>query len=173
MTMPALEIEHAYRRCEEITREEAANFFYGIRLLPKSKRQAMSAVYAFARRSTTSATATSTPRPSSPRSTPSAACSPTSPPGGPDSAEDAVAVGLAHAYRHYELPLDALEHLVDGVQADVLGTTYETVRRAARLLPARGRLDRTPVPGDLHRSDRPRLATAHRSWPTTSGSRCS
>ena len=50
MTIPALEIEHAYRRCEEITREEAANFFYGIRLLPRSKRQAMSAVYAFARR---------------------------------------------------------------------------------------------------------------------------
>jgi len=44
------ELAHAYRRCEEITREQAANFHYGIRLLPRDKRVAMSAVYAFARR---------------------------------------------------------------------------------------------------------------------------
>ena len=50
MTMPALELDLAYRACEEITRREAANFHYGIRLLPRDKRQAMSAVYAFARR---------------------------------------------------------------------------------------------------------------------------
>ena len=48
--MPAIEIEYAYRECEQITRREAANFFYGIRLLPSAKRHAMSAVYAFARR---------------------------------------------------------------------------------------------------------------------------
>ena len=40
----------AYQRCEEITRTEARNFSYGIRLLPKAKRQAMSALYAMARR---------------------------------------------------------------------------------------------------------------------------
>ena len=49
MTVPALELELAYRTCEDITRREAANFHYGIRLLPRDKRQAMSAVYAFAR----------------------------------------------------------------------------------------------------------------------------
>ena len=48
--MPAVELECAYRACEEITKREAANFHYGIRLLPRDKRQAMSAVYAFARR---------------------------------------------------------------------------------------------------------------------------
>ena len=40
----------AYRHCEEVTRERAENFFYGIRLLPPDKRRAMCAVYAFARR---------------------------------------------------------------------------------------------------------------------------
>ncbi len=50
MTVAALETEQAYRRCEQITRVAAANFYYGIRLLPRSKRYAMSAVYAFARR---------------------------------------------------------------------------------------------------------------------------
>jgi phytoene synthase len=126
MTIPALEIEHAYRRCEEITREEAANFFYGIRLLPRSKRQAMSAVYAFARRvddigdgelpHEAKLAALEAER----RLIADLAA------GGPETAEDPVAVGLGHAYRHYGLPLDALDQLVDGVEADVLGTSYET-----------------------------------------------
>lgn len=45
-----MEIADAYLRCEEITREEAKNFSYGIRLLPDGKQRAMSALYAFARR---------------------------------------------------------------------------------------------------------------------------
>ena len=44
------DLERAYQACEEITRLEARNFAYGIRLLPESKRRAMSALYAFARR---------------------------------------------------------------------------------------------------------------------------
>jgi phytoene synthase len=44
------ELAAAYARCEEITKNEAKNFAYGIRLLPLPKRQAMSALYAFARR---------------------------------------------------------------------------------------------------------------------------
>ena len=47
---PMIALEIAYARCEEITRAEARNFSYGIRLLPLDKRQAMSALYAFARR---------------------------------------------------------------------------------------------------------------------------
>jgi 15-cis-phytoene synthase len=37
-----------------------------------------------------------------------------------------VAVALAHAYRYYDLPLEALEDLIEGVELDVLGTRYET-----------------------------------------------
>src|SRR3984957_6811349 len=40
----------AYRLCEEITWSQARNFSYGIRLLPPPKRNALAAVYAFARR---------------------------------------------------------------------------------------------------------------------------
>ena len=43
-------VTEAYRACEEITKVEAKNFSYGIRLLPPPKRAAMSALYAFARR---------------------------------------------------------------------------------------------------------------------------
>ncbi len=42
--------EEAYFRCEAITKRNAANFFYGIRLLAPERRRAMCAVYAFARR---------------------------------------------------------------------------------------------------------------------------
>ena len=42
--------EEAFRHCELITRGQARNFAYGIRLLSRPKRQALSAVYALARR---------------------------------------------------------------------------------------------------------------------------
>ena len=40
----------AYSYCEAVTGQQARNFAYGIRLLPTSKRRAMSALYAFSRR---------------------------------------------------------------------------------------------------------------------------
>ena len=42
-------VVRAYAECERITRTEARNFAYGIRLLPPDKRAALSAVYAFSR----------------------------------------------------------------------------------------------------------------------------
>ena len=45
-----MDVRAAYRHCEQITRSQATNFSYGIRLLPPAKRRALSAVYAFARR---------------------------------------------------------------------------------------------------------------------------
>jgi phytoene synthase len=41
--------EQAYAQVEQLTRERARNFSYGIRLLPKPKRRAIAAIYAFAR----------------------------------------------------------------------------------------------------------------------------
>ena len=68
-TLPAIEVDMAYGACEEITRREAANFYYGIRLLPRDKRRAMSAVYAFARRVDDIGDGDDERRRSSPRST--------------------------------------------------------------------------------------------------------
>jgi 15-cis-phytoene synthase len=125
-TMPALEVEYAYRACEQITRREAANFFYGIRLLPRPKRQAMSAVYAFARRvddigdgdladdAKLAALATERERLDALAG------------GDGNEPVDPVAVALAHAQLHYDLPLDALALLIDGVELDVRGARYDT-----------------------------------------------
>jgi 15-cis-phytoene synthase len=43
-------VDEAYAEVERITRREARNFAYGIRVLPRDKRRAISAIYAFARR---------------------------------------------------------------------------------------------------------------------------
>src|SRR5437870_8548282 len=50
MTRAGAELDAAYAHCEALTRRRAANFYYGIRLLPAQRRRAMCAVYAFARR---------------------------------------------------------------------------------------------------------------------------
>jgi 15-cis-phytoene synthase len=43
-------VQQAYDEVERLTRREARNFAYGIRVLPREKRRGISAVYAFARR---------------------------------------------------------------------------------------------------------------------------
>ena len=124
MTMPALEVEHAYRECERITRREAANFSYGIRLLPRPRRQAISAVYAFARRvddigDGELATEEKLAALSAERQSLATVA-------GDGDGDGPVTVALAHARRHYDLPLEALELLIDGVELDVRDTRYET-----------------------------------------------
>jgi phytoene synthase len=42
-------VQQAYTEVERITRREAKNFAYGIMVLPRAKRQAIAAIYAFAR----------------------------------------------------------------------------------------------------------------------------
>jgi 15-cis-phytoene synthase len=133
MTMPALEVELAYRASEDITRHTAANFYYGIRLLPREKRQAMSAVYAFARRVDDIGDGEGEGLEKlaaldAERATLGAIASEA---GTRDRAPsqwrgDPVAVALADARTRFDLPLEALELLIEGVELDVRGTRYET-----------------------------------------------
>jgi phytoene synthase len=46
-TTPGLEQSQAY--CEQLTRSQARNFYYGLKLLPEPKRSAMFAIYAYMR----------------------------------------------------------------------------------------------------------------------------
>lgn len=133
MNAPAIEIDRAYERCDEITRRAAANFYYGIRLLPRPKRQAMSAVYAFARRVDDIGDGQQLERDqqmaalADQRRRLSALTD-----GGWGAVRldaaggDPVITALAHARWHYDLPLEALGLLIDGVELDVLGAQYET-----------------------------------------------
>jgi phytoene synthase len=118
----------AYARCDEITRAEAKNFAYGIRLLPPPKRQAMSAVYALARRiddigdgdlpadqklaaldgvRIQVGTITDTHR-------------------SPDT-DDPVLVALADAAARYPIPLAAFDDLIAGCEQDSRKDAYASI----------------------------------------------
>lgn len=117
----------AYTYCEAVTGRQARNFSYGIRLLPPGKRRAMSALYAFSRRvddigdGPLSAAAKETrlaeARAVLTRIREDAVA---------EDDTDPVAVALGHAARHYPIPLEALDELIDGVLMDVRGRTYAT-----------------------------------------------
>ncbi|MGH2873699.1 MAG: phytoene/squalene synthase family protein, partial [Solirubrobacteraceae bacterium] len=127
MIAPALEREFAYRACEEITRREAANFHYGIRLLPRDKRRAMSAVYAFARRIDDIGDEQGEPACKlKALGVQRAKLAAIQGDGAGCLADDPVIVAIADAHERFDLPLDALEALIAGVELDVHGTSYET-----------------------------------------------
>jgi 15-cis-phytoene synthase len=117
-----VKLEQAHQHCEAVTRERAANFFYGIRLLPPDKRRAMYAVYAFARRvddigdgdlpAAEKLRLLAGERAAVVRM-------------GRD-ADDPVLAALGDACARFGLPVDALTDLIDGVEMDVREVRYET-----------------------------------------------
>jgi 15-cis-phytoene synthase len=143
----------AYRSCEQITRRSAANFYYGIRLLPLHKRHAMCAVYAFARRiddigdgplepvrklallddakRAVHRLSTANGLAQADREDPVGDGEGSSghlhvqggPAHGPGA--DPVLLALADARLRFALPLDALGDLIEGVRMDVEGVAYE------------------------------------------------
>jgi phytoene synthase len=114
-------VSDAYRVAAAVTKREARNFYYGIRLLPPAKRAALCAVYALARRiddigdgpgSTEDKTARLEVLRG--RLADSAATG------------DPVLVAIADAAARFPIPMSAFEELLDGVAMDLLGTTYAT-----------------------------------------------
>ena len=112
----------AYAECERITTEQARNFSYGIKLLPPPKRRSLSAVYSFARRvddigvgdesADQRLTGLAEVREQLHR---------LDRPG-----DDPVLVALADTALRTGLPIPAFHELIDGCEADVRGTRYET-----------------------------------------------
>ncbi|HVA53347.1 MAG TPA: squalene/phytoene synthase family protein [Acidimicrobiales bacterium] len=118
-----MSIEDAYAYCELITRREAKNFAYGIRLLRRPERQALSAVYALARRIDDIGDGDGTAEEKivglkrvrhdleaiDPRT------------------DDLVLAAVADAARRYQLPMGCFGEIIDGCEMDVNGTSYETI----------------------------------------------
>ncbi|HYK33256.1 MAG TPA: presqualene diphosphate synthase HpnD [Streptosporangiaceae bacterium] len=118
----------AYRRCEQITRQQAKNFSYGIALLPGPKRRALSAVYAFARRIDDIGDGTMSPEDKiaaleRARTQVNALSQHDH---GADIADDEVLVALRDAAARFPIPIEAFGELIDGCEADVRGTSYAT-----------------------------------------------
>jgi 15-cis-phytoene synthase len=149
-------VADAYTSCRAITKDQARNFYYGIRLLPADKRDALCAVYALARRiddigdgdlpidGKTAAIAqlrvsldglgTSSAERSTSAFGPVLAVRQRDrdqrdlrgEARGSPSGWDPVMVAVADAGRRYPIPLGAFEELVDGVEMDIIGRTYAT-----------------------------------------------
>jgi phytoene synthase len=116
-------IEAAYEWCERVTRKEAKNFAYGIRLLHKPERQAMSAIYALARRIDDIGDGEGTPeeklaglqlaRKDIDHIDPAT--------------NDPVLAAVADAHARYSLPMGCFGEIIDGCEMDVHGTSYDTI----------------------------------------------
>jgi 15-cis-phytoene synthase len=114
-------IEAAYVACEDITRDQARNFHYGIRLLPPAKRSALCAVYALARRVDDIGDG-DLPREVKLQQlhrlrSDLAALG--------DSA-DPVLLAVQDVADHYPIPLDAFGELIEGVEMDVVGARFSS-----------------------------------------------
>jgi phytoene synthase len=111
---PSGTVDQAYEVCAEITRTEARNFHYGIRLLPPDKRRALCALYALARRIDDIGDGD---LPLAQKHTALAAVRKDL--GALAESSDPVLTAVADAARRYPVPLEAFEELVDGVQLDL------------------------------------------------------
>jgi 15-cis-phytoene synthase len=115
------QLADAYARCRTITKEQARNFYYGIRLLPPGKRDALCAVYALARRVDDIGDGD---MPVDEKAAVLAELRQSLQTMGAGS--DAVLLAVADAARRYPIPLGGFAELVDGVEMDVVGRTYGT-----------------------------------------------
>jgi len=118
----ATPLQDAYEVCAAITRTEAANFSYGIRLLPSYKRDALSAVYALARRIDDIADGEEVPVPQRAEELDRLrrAIESAPPP------DDPVLVAVSDAASRLPIPMGAFGELIDGAQMDVTGRRYQT-----------------------------------------------
>jgi 15-cis-phytoene synthase len=124
--------EEAYAEVVRITRSEARNFAWGIRLLPKPKREAVSALYAFARRVDDIADDAALPGEERRQRLNACLASIEAPPG-----DDAVLVALADVVERHGVRTGDLADLVRGGLMDVDRNRYaswEELREYCRLV---------------------------------------
>jgi phytoene synthase len=117
----ALTVSQAYASCEAITRDQARNFFYGIRLLPAEKRRALCALYALSRRIDDIGDGVLAPGDKA-----AALAEVRQALRHIDSSPDPVLVAVADTARRYPVPLSAFDEIIDGVEMDLSGRTYGT-----------------------------------------------
>jgi phytoene synthase len=118
------ELEQSYRLCREIARRTAKNFYWSFVVLPREKRDAMCAIYAFMRRSDDIADSAASPAAALDnlrqwRATVDAALQ----------GEDAgvpILPALADTVRRYRIPQRYFHDLLDGAEMDQTTTRYDT-----------------------------------------------
>jgi len=151
--------EQAYAEVERLTRKRARNFAYGIMVLPREKRRAISAIYAFARCVDDVADGADLP-PDQKREQLEQLRDGLASPG-----DDAMSVALADARSRFPIPDGALQALVDGGLQDLDQTRTQILRNCA----ATARRWQAPSASRVLPSTAPTTS----SGPRRSGSHCS
>ena len=119
MTLVKRSLTDAQTVCLQITKAAAANFYWGIRLLPREKRAALCAVYALARRIDDIGDGELPPADKT--------CNlavlrkSLNQPG-----SDPVLVAVHDSAGRFPIPMGAFDELIDGVAMDIAGTRYRT-----------------------------------------------
>jgi phytoene synthase len=112
-----MSVQEAYAEVGRITRREAKNFAYGIMVLPRAKRQAIAAIYAFARRVDDVADGDLPPEEKRAALEQLRAALEQEP-------DDPVFVALRDARERFGIPQEPLEALIDGGLQDIEQSTY-------------------------------------------------
>lgn len=113
--------EQAYAEVQRVTRARAKNFAYGIMLLPKPKRRALAAIYAFAREVDDIADDPALPAEEKRARLEALRAAIAERPG-----DDPMLVALADARGRYPIPERALHDLIDGGLMDLDARRYAT-----------------------------------------------
>jgi phytoene synthase len=118
----AIHADRAFRHCAEVTRREAGNFYWGIRLLPRPKFDALCAIYALAREIDDIGDGSLADDAKLERLTQMRVAIEQL----DGSSPDPVLSAIAAVERSFPLPRASFVDLVDGVQMDVVGADYES-----------------------------------------------
>jgi 15-cis-phytoene synthase len=112
-------VEQAYAEVQRVTRARAKNFAYGIMVLPREKRRAIAAIYAFAREVDDVADGSAPVEEKRARLEALRAAL-------DDPPAAAMHVALTDARARFGIPRDALSAIVDGGLQDLVKTRYAT-----------------------------------------------
>jgi phytoene synthase len=113
-----LKLDAAYDKCTEIARRQAKNFYYAFLALPKHKRDAICAVYAFMRHADDLADDESRSREQR-RADLAAWLSAWHSAAAGEPTDDPVFMALADTQVSFQIPLELLDQLVQGTSMDV------------------------------------------------------
>ena len=135
----SVSLEESYRLCSQIARRTAKNFYYSFLVMPREKRRAMCAIYAFMRRSDDIADSAANPAVALDglrqwRAQVDAALNSEEPQAGPAQSgtgtpgppELGILPALADTVRRYRIPQRHFYELLDGTEMDQTTTRYET-----------------------------------------------
>lgn len=119
-----LVLRQSYRKCEEIARKRARNFYYAFKVLPKTKRQAMCAIYAFMRycddvSDSTSSVGSKRNDLEEWRSALDSALA-------GDYSQNGILPAFHDAVRTFRIPAEYFHELIDGAEMDLSITRYAT-----------------------------------------------